>query len=324
MGRNDHIRWSMIFIIVVTVMWQIRFDNRNMLSTNTSISKNDMSLTTPTVFASQNQTDHTKEKSAPGYVYQTNEQGKIDLSQPEKKSSGVVPVPDGVSPESRYLDPNATKRTGGDTVYEQERSQQNGVANNPISTTDDDIGESMTTNKTMIDLSFDPSLFPLPDWMEAFFRSQPRKTHLQSLSDPGKQFIVMTCHKHSVDRQEECGGFSDRMALLPYFVWLANQTQRMLLIKYTKPHALEEYLVPSNPENFDWRVPDGFFESELIEYANRTFKQNRMDRKRLWYKDIVRPEYIDKRVVFTNNNIAIPRISPIMKNLTGFGKRIFW
>lgn len=53
-----------------------------------------------------------------------------------------------------------------------------------------------------------------------------------------------------------CGGLHDRLGQLPLDLYLANQTQRVLLIKWIKPQPLEEFLVP--PKNgLDWVFPKG-------------------------------------------------------------------
>ena len=41
-----------------------------------------------------------------------------------------------------------------------------------------------------------------------------------------------------------CGGLHDRIGQLPLDLFLANQTQRILLIKWQKPQPIEEFLVP--------------------------------------------------------------------------------
>jgi hypothetical protein len=43
---------------------------------------------------------------------------------------------------------------------------------------------------------------------------------------------------------ERCGGLHDRLGQLPLDLFLANQTQRVLLIKWIEPKPLEEFLIP--------------------------------------------------------------------------------
>lgn len=51
-----------------------------------------------------------------------------------------------------------------------------------------------------------------------------------------------------------CGGLHDRLGNLPFDLYLANQTNRVLLIKWIKPQPLEEFLIPP-PNGLDWVFP---------------------------------------------------------------------
>jgi hypothetical protein len=56
-----------------------------------------------------------------------------------------------------------------------------------------------------------------------------------------------------------CGGLNDRLGQLPWDLYLANQTGRLLLLHWHRPVSLEEFLLP---RELDWRVPrdiPGFF-----------------------------------------------------------------
>ena len=53
-----------------------------------------------------------------------------------------------------------------------------------------------------------------------------------------------------------CGGLHDRLGQLPLDLFLANQTKRVLLIKWIKPQPLEEFLVPPS-DGIDWIFPSG-------------------------------------------------------------------
>ena len=166
-------------------------------------------------------------------------------------------------------------------------------------------------------LKFNRSMFPLPDWLDSFLDSQPIETHNNSLADPNQKFIVMTCHKFANTKEEDCGGFSDRMKLLPYMLWVAKTSQRMLLIRYSKPYPLEEFLVPP-PDGFDWRLPDGYFENEFEAYANRTKDQYMEMRRYVWHNKIKESKWKESRVVFVNCNLAIPAVVDKLKEWIGF------
>jgi len=51
-----------------------------------------------------------------------------------------------------------------------------------------------------------------------------------------------------------CGGLHDRLGQLPYDLYLANRTGRVLLINWSRPRALENFLVPSGP--IDWSIDE--------------------------------------------------------------------
>lgn len=70
-----------------------------------------------------------------------------------------------------------------------------------------------------------------------------------------------------------CGGLNDRLGQLPLDLFLANQTNRVLLIHWHRPVPLENFLVPNN-HSIDWRVPtdmENFFPhpGERVVSANR-------------------------------------------------------
>ena len=65
-------------------------------------------------------------------------------------------------------------------------------------------------------------------------------------------YLILRCLRHL---DPKCGGASDRLKLIPFALLVAHQTRRLLLIQWTRPHALEEFLVPPT-HGLDWRVPD--------------------------------------------------------------------
>ena len=94
------------------------------------------------------------------------------------------------------------------------------------------------------------------------------------------------------------------MMHLPYFVWLAHKTGRRLLLKYSMPHPLEEFLVPPEEEGgFDWRLPDEYCQKEWDAYANRSWKEYRTQRRMTWHKVVERPPWNDTRFIFANPNL---------------------
>lgn len=53
-----------------------------------------------------------------------------------------------------------------------------------------------------------------------------------------------------------CGGIHDRLGQLPWDLYLANQTRRILLIHWIRPVSLHYFLVPNE---LDWMVPLDMF-----------------------------------------------------------------
>lgn len=148
------------------------------------------------------------------------------------------------------------------------------------------------------------TLFPsVPQWLREFLASQPVATHNETLRDPDAKFIVLTCHKFKGGTvSEACGGLSDRLMRLTYYAWVAHNSGRKLLIKWSQPHPLEEFFDVAN--DFDWRLPDGFADLEWEIYANRSFTQYKGERRIVWHPIISRQEHKDKRFIFANSNLA--------------------
>ena len=62
------------------------------------------------------------------------------------------------------------------------------------------------------------------------------------------RFLISRCLTH-----DKCGGASDRLQDMPHNIMLANQTNRVLLVRWEKPAKLENFLIP--PEGgIDWTV----------------------------------------------------------------------
>jgi hypothetical protein len=126
----------------------------------------------------------------------------------------------------------------------------NGTENNNIARNTKNV---TTTLVPVIDYNYtflkydDNTKFSVPVWLDEFLQSQPTASHHHTLTSPHNKFLVMTCHKYANHIVEACGGIADRFKLLRYNLWLAHQTGRTLLIKYSKPSPLEDYLVPVPP-----------------------------------------------------------------------------
>ena len=98
----------------------------------------------------------------------------------------------------------------------------------------------------------------LPDWVKNYVKwhKQQRRKYFDDMRVNGKsnvRFLISRCLT-----ADKCGGASDRLQDIPYNFMLANQTNRVLLVRWEKPAKLENFLIP--PEGgIDWTVPDDMF-----------------------------------------------------------------
>jgi hypothetical protein len=81
----------------------------------------------------------------------------------------------------------------------------------------------------------------LPQWMKDYFEwhQDQLANHLNKENWESHRYLVMRCLESEV-----CGGASDRLSSIPKFVRVASMSKRILFIKWTRPAALEEFLVP--------------------------------------------------------------------------------
>ena len=98
----------------------------------------------------------------------------------------------------------------------------------------------------------------LPEWVERYasFHAQQRQKYFDDMranSTSDVRFLISRCLTN-----DKCGGASDRLQDIPYNLMLANQTNRVLLVKWEKPAALENFLVPPK-DGIDWTIPDDMF-----------------------------------------------------------------
>ena len=105
---------------------------------------------------------------------------------------------------------------------------------------------------TTLQLSYDtpPSLQDFPLWVQNYvtWHQQMRAQFPGMLlweHPKAPKLLVRTC-------LGLCGGLHDRLGQLPWDVYLANITQRVLLIAWQRPRALEHFL---HPHILDWTIP---------------------------------------------------------------------
>jgi len=90
----------------------------------------------------------------------------------------------------------------------------------------------------------------LPNWMLDYmkFHDEHRSRLANYTSSVDIKYLVVRCLEREV-----CGGFSDRMKAMPFYIMVASLTKRILLIHWTKPTELEHYLIPPT-DGIDWRI----------------------------------------------------------------------
>ncbi len=92
----------------------------------------------------------------------------------------------------------------------------------------------------------------IPDWMAQYVlwhQEQRHKFLTNSTSSHDIKFMVVRCIEN-----QKCGGLSDRMKPLPFYLMLAHLTQRVLLFHWTKPCPLEQFLVPPDENGINWKI----------------------------------------------------------------------
>ena len=124
----------------------------------------------------------------------------------------------------------------------------------------------------------------LPAWVKNYvaWHKQQRQKYFDDMranNTSDVRFLISRCFKN-----DNCGGTSDRLQDMPYNLMLANQTNRVLLVRWERPTKLEHYLVPQ-PDSINWTVPDDMFPEDtdwdwsLVEYYCDIDKEAHSDEK---------------------------------------------
>lgn len=110
----------------------------------------------------------------------------------------------------------------------------------------------------------------IPQWMKDYLSwHQEQRQVLNETNWQDYRYLVLRCLR----QDPVCGGTSDRIASIPFHVMVANQTQRLFFIKWERPTALEEFLVPP-VGGLDWRLPDWLFAK--LQFSKHPFvRQNK-------------------------------------------------
>jgi len=122
----------------------------------------------------------------------------------------------------------------------------------------------------------------VPSWVKYYveWHKQQRQKYFDDMSAHNTsdvRFLISRCFKN-----DNCGGLSDRLQDMPYNLMLANQTKRVLLVRWERPTKLEHYLVP---HGINWTVPDDMFPEDtdwdwsLVQYYCDIDKEAHSDEK---------------------------------------------
>eukprot|EP00979_Chaetoceros_neogracilis_P000650 scaffold161_cov206-Chaetoceros_neogracile.AAC.12 len=107
------------------------------------------------------------------------------------------------------------------------------------------------------------ALASLPIWLQDYFawhRNQRKPSHESEV-----KYLAISC---VVD--DRCGGFSDRLRTLPFYLFLASRLGRVLCIYWSRPFGLDSFLQPL-PSGIDWRCPTEF--KQLVDTGKNSRNQ---------------------------------------------------
>ena len=96
------------------------------------------------------------------------------------------------------------------------------------------------------------SLAALPKWLQDYFAWHRSETSTKS-KEADTKYLVVSCVGN-----DKCGGISDRMRALPFYLLLASKLDRVLCIYWSRPFGLDSFLQPL-PSGIDWRCPADFY-----------------------------------------------------------------
>jgi hypothetical protein len=133
-----------------------------------------------------------------------------------------------------------------------------------------------------------PRLSDFPKWIQTYvtWHEQMRRDFpgMELFTNPlAPNVLVRTC-------LGLCGGLHDRLGQLPWDLYLANATGRVLLLAWQRPRKLQNFLVPS--PLLDWTVPPeanfGFDDIRTVRNHTRLFEGFQEDRptQEFWEQDL--------------------------------------
>ncbi len=94
---------------------------------------------------------------------------------------------------------------------------------------------------------FHDSYRSLPKWLQEYFTWHRLQT---TTNQTNTEYLVLTCLP-----KDDCGGLSDRFRALPFYLFVAKYTRRVLCIHWVKNFGLQEFLQPIPDVGIEWRCP---------------------------------------------------------------------
>lgn len=146
-------------------------------------------------------------------------------------------------------------------LFEFSSAPQNNTS--PESVTTDAVGNTVLSHRPAHLILQNPKL---PDWVKQYaaWHKQQRQRYLEAKklnnSTSDVKFLISRCLS-----EDKCGGASDRLQDMPYNLMLANQTNRVLLVRWEKPAPLENFLVPPKDGGIDWTLQGEMYDFLLTE-----------------------------------------------------------
>jgi hypothetical protein len=140
----------------------------------------------------------------------------------------------------------------------------------PVSITDPSLASFYNISSDGTNLWDDDMEFEsLPRWMKSYFdwHKHKRKTWTPD-SWESERWMIMQC---LAGHDRKCGGTADRLKPIPWALRVAYQTKRILLIRWTRPVKLEEFLVPPKG-GMDWRVLEWM--ADIVSLSTTVWNQN--------------------------------------------------
>jgi len=121
-----------------------------------------------------------------------------------------------------------------------------------------------------------PALQQLPKWLVDYIQWHQSQIRLTDFSAADtNQYMVLSCWEW-----QKCGGFSDRLRALPFYLLLASKVQRLLCIHWSEPFGLEELLQPPKG-GMDWRCPTYMPQAEDVRHYTLFRGREKIDTKQM-------------------------------------------